>query len=603
MKADIRQEYYVHRFDENGNAQISKDGLFGVIDKDGKIIIPCIYEAIVPIGQIPRPYDPGVLCFGDEGFTSVKLKGNWGVVDRSNRMILYCSYDKIFGYSEGIFNVIKGDSCGSIDLQGKTIINFSFTRILPFESGYAIYYNATRSYNFYHSERFGIVNKNGKIIFDAEFTSMLRLPACFLAGTEKSAYSFRLDKDGHSTPIEEIKYVEGFRDKLAIFYTPKDKSGVISHKGHIVVPGTYDGILRGRKYFYAYNTLSDGNRTYFVMDMDGAVVKQVDGLDSLYFRHDIVFFQIKTGRYTSTHGTMDEDLNVILPALYKQLWEVTFGLICAEVENGKAVLIDYIGNCLMTIDKPIYNLGMSFGIISLPLLVSVDGIHLEIDSKARILRELPYSFIYQQIEYFGSTPYCFHYAYMGTKLDKRSASILEKKVGATVGILDHKLNVIVRPKYTTINNLKKHKDLFVVSLGEEKVTRDEDGYPVTASGLKFGVINSEEEFIVPLIYESVNETSYNLFLVTKGGESVFERDEYEWYCSGDKKGLVNLEGVEIVPPIYESIVIYDYIFAYYKRPTPIDIPQYDVYDLFGNIADNNAVFVYDENKPCIDYFY
>ncbi|RYE32788.1 MAG: hypothetical protein EOP48_30955, partial [Sphingobacteriales bacterium] len=377
----------------------------------------------------------------------------------------------------------------SLDLQGKTIINFSYTHILPFESGYAIYYNATKSYNFYHSERYGILDKSGNIVFDAEFTSMTRLPSCFLAGIEESAFSFTLDKDGHRTPIEEIKYVEKFRDSLAVFYTPKDKAGVISHEGHIVVPGKYSGISRGGKYFYARNSQSDGRGKYFVIDMDGSIVKLVDDVASLYFWHDIIFFQINADPHTNLHGLMDEDLNVILPASYKCLWWVTFGLICAESQDSEYLLIDYSGNRLMTIDQPVYNSGMKFGLTSLPILVLINGIHVEIDGKAKILRELPYSFIYQQIEYFGIESYCFYYVSMGIKLDPRSNRIWEEKIGAKRGIVDDKLTVIIPPKYTTISQLKKHKDLFVVSLGEEKVDYDEDGDPVSASGLKFGIIN------------------------------------------------------------------------------------------------------------------
>lgn len=607
MKTDsnskIRQEYYVHRMDENGNTQISKGGLFGVIDNDEKLIIPCIYQIIIPIGQFPVQYDPGVLCFGEEGYAAVKLRGKWGVVDRSNQMILPCSYDKVLSYSEGIFNVTKGELCGSIDVEGKTIVNFSYTRILPFISGYAICYNAIKEYSFYHSEKYGIVDEKGNVIFGTEFICMLRLPSGFLAGTEKSVYSFRLDKDGGRTPIEKIKYIENFRDERAVFYTPEGKSGIIDHEGQIIVTDKYDGIFKGRKYFYAYQSQSEGDITYFIIDKYGSIVKQVEDLYCVHFWHDIVFFEIRTEKYKSMYGLMDEDLNIILPAKYKHLWWVASGLVCAEAEDFKKVLIDYSGNHLMTIDQPVYNLGLSYGFTSLPILVSVNGAHLEIDNKARVLNKLPYSFIYQGIEYVSDKPYCFHYAYMGVKLDKRSTSIWEEKIGATGGILDDKLNVVIPPKYTTINNLKKHKDLFVVGFGEEKVTYDEDGNPAAASGRKFGVINKKEEFIIPPIYETVIETSYNLFFVIKAGQSIFDREEHEWYYAGGKKGLVNLEGVEIVPPIYESIVIYDYIFAYYKPPTPTDMPQYDVYDLFGNIVENTISHATDENKPCLDYFY
>lgn len=154
----IRQEYYVHRVDENGNAQISKYGLFGVIDENDAIILPCIYQIILPIGKTPVQYDPGVLCFGEEGYAAVKLVGKWGVVDRFNKLVLPCIYDKVLSYSEGIFNVIKNGFCESINERGKTVVDFRYTQILPFTDGYAICYIATKRYPNY-SERYGILDK------------------------------------------------------------------------------------------------------------------------------------------------------------------------------------------------------------------------------------------------------------------------------------------------------------------------------------------------------------------------------------------------------------------------------------------------------------
>ncbi|HEY6436060.1 MAG TPA: WG repeat-containing protein, partial [Ignavibacteriaceae bacterium] len=76
-----------------GNSIVLFEGGFGMIDVMDKIIVPFIYEEIIPM---------------ENGFFMVKEKGMYGLMDREHKVLLESKYTKINGV-EKYFQLEIGD--------------------------------------------------------------------------------------------------------------------------------------------------------------------------------------------------------------------------------------------------------------------------------------------------------------------------------------------------------------------------------------------------------------------------------------------------------------------------------------------------------------
>lgn len=83
------------------------DGKYGYIDKIGKEVVKCIYDAA-------RSFR--------EGLAIVVKDGKWGFIDKTGKEVIPCVYDGAESFHEGLALVIKDDKCGYIDKTGKEVI-------------------------------------------------------------------------------------------------------------------------------------------------------------------------------------------------------------------------------------------------------------------------------------------------------------------------------------------------------------------------------------------------------------------------------------------------------------------------------------------------
>ncbi|MBR4974780.1 MAG: WG repeat-containing protein, partial [Bacteroidales bacterium] len=74
---------------------------YGVIDNQGKEIIPLLYQKIL---KCP------------DGYFFVQLKGKWGIIDENGKEILPCIY-KDLKYNEGMFCVKEKKLWGVISVR------------------------------------------------------------------------------------------------------------------------------------------------------------------------------------------------------------------------------------------------------------------------------------------------------------------------------------------------------------------------------------------------------------------------------------------------------------------------------------------------------
>lgn len=112
----------VNNFEE-GRAVVELDGLMGLIDRDGVMIIPAKYDEL--------SWDGSTLVYAD-------LAGRRGCIDRMGRQIVECKYDWIGEFYGTLALVVKHGKHGYVNLNGQEQIPLIYDNATSFNiEGYA----------------------------------------------------------------------------------------------------------------------------------------------------------------------------------------------------------------------------------------------------------------------------------------------------------------------------------------------------------------------------------------------------------------------------------------------------------------------------------
>jgi len=93
-------------FADSGLASVSKDGLYGAIDKSGNVVVPYRYEEL-------RSYFEGRAAF--------KTGGLYGYIDETGAVVIPAQYQVAGGYANGYAAVYDGTKAYLIDRKGNEI--------------------------------------------------------------------------------------------------------------------------------------------------------------------------------------------------------------------------------------------------------------------------------------------------------------------------------------------------------------------------------------------------------------------------------------------------------------------------------------------------
>ena len=156
---------------------------YGVIDRNGNLVIPCEYTALEPCGKF---------------FYACQFKNSWGVIDRTGKVLVPCrnKKDDVIVYpNEGYIRCIEKDNYGYysepyfIDFNGKRLSAPRYDKSAIFFNGIAMvskYKGSTMCENFYFIDKqgkevmkvvkngdvFGVVDTSGKEVVPFKFKSI-----------------------------------------------------------------------------------------------------------------------------------------------------------------------------------------------------------------------------------------------------------------------------------------------------------------------------------------------------------------------------------------------------------------------------------------------
>jgi len=387
---------------ENGYAIVGLDGKKGVIDANGKLTIPCIYdEVVLPLyfreeqdvlprvrrgskwgrvdynGQIVNPiqYD-GFSELGDFAsgrYMQMRVGKLLGVTEVNGRVILEPKYRRIRArWVAKTKMFIVTDSHGSLgffDTSG--VLLFPFGReIIPIKSNYAImrvdsiWYLASKSSRtflgkfddvYFCDQRLVIVSTpSGCGVIDLE--GNLKIPAIYRG--------VRAEKIGES-----------------MFFVVEDKNrkeGILDESGKVIVPIRYNRVTEESNWFWGLT-----GETSVAYDSCGRIMlelpySEVKRLDSFCFRvrsggkygmvnerNGLVldtFFTIieklAQGLYNvrdtrGQEGVVDEKGDIVLHLEYKSVHKIRDGLFFVQDKNYQREVVDSNGRVLIT-DEGVY---------------------------------------------------------------------------------------------------------------------------------------------------------------------------------------------------------------------------------------------------------
>lgn len=309
---EVQLHYKVEEISEYKYFTLEQNQKYGVIDRNGNIVIEAEYEAV----QIPNPSKAIFVCVKEYNentkeyetvvynekkevllsnyknvqaisiYTNVnstpyeksvltyKENGKYGLINLEGKQITKPVYDEIssINYKEGTFLVKQNELEGIINMKGKVIIKCEYESVTSDnyysengnnkQAGFIVSKKTEDGY------RYGYANYRGTIILNPIYTQLERVTEIanekgvyFIAFKNGQAGLLKNNKEILNYEYEDIQYnVLG-----SIFVTKRNgKYGAVNQEGTTVLYPEYDNVYTGGMYL---NALKD--KDIFIFDLNG----------------------------------------------------------------------------------------------------------------------------------------------------------------------------------------------------------------------------------------------------------------------------------------------------------------------------------------------
>lgn len=234
---------------------------YGVVDIQGKIIIPFMYNAIQD--------------FNGTANTVVQLKGKSGIINSDNKVVYPIENESIMtGKDLDYYIIRKNNTAGIISKNLKIILNFDYQYLSP------CFYDDKNFFIAKQNNRFGVINRLGRVIIPFEYSEMSNWveygPSDNYHFVTKSNKKGLITKEGKiviPTIYDSLFYI----DDNTIILSKNDKYGVVNIRNKNIIPFDYEKIYtdlaftskRNATEFYVLK-----NGTYFIVDNKNKVIKE-----------------------------------------------------------------------------------------------------------------------------------------------------------------------------------------------------------------------------------------------------------------------------------------------------------------------------------------
>ncbi len=279
-----------------------------------------------------------------------KKDGLYGLMDFEGKVITKNLYDTIENLkpTEGKFLVSKDSKYGVIDLKGNILVDTKYDNIVSDEyysennykkSGFIVSNKTETGY------KYGYISYKGKEILETKYNEINRIPRendknIYLIASENGKYGlFKGSKNIIKNEFQSITYDENI-DLLII--RKNKKYGVQAINGKTIVEIKYDEISSKGMYIYA----KSGNEQK-VYDING---KEIDmNFNKAIYLTENENYKISTfiNNDITYYGIMDKNQNLLVPENYRYIEYLFKDYFIATDENGNLGIINSNGKIIL----------------------------------------------------------------------------------------------------------------------------------------------------------------------------------------------------------------------------------------------------------------
>ena len=353
----------LENYDSNSNVwyeedilRVKKDGKYGIIDLDGKEIIPIVYDSIKTLkgtknsllvekdGKYGLVNKSGTTVIKTDcksienidedykhGYIVTASDNKKGIVGYTGTQILEAKYDKIIkSYNEKYFAVEENGKKELVDIEGKVVLSSGYDEIIQVNSDGIV---------FIKNKKFGFMDLEGKEKIKPEYDEIKELKLGVLKAKKDNKCGL-IDIDGKE--LLKPEYTNIYYEEKVGLYIAEDESF-----NSIIVDSEFNIKLKG--------IISEFN-------IDSGYMKVKTGTEEKYYNFKFEVKDIKDVLSTNTlfvskkdgkYGFVDKDGKVVVDYIYEEALEQNKYGFAAVKKNGLWGSIDKDGK---VVQEPKYKL-------------------------------------------------------------------------------------------------------------------------------------------------------------------------------------------------------------------------------------------------------
>lgn len=348
----------IQNSDENNNLSIEenilkvcKDGKYGIIDFDGKEIVPCEYDEIYALNGVKN----SLVTVKDNKKGLIDIKGNiiieneykdiqkltskyengyivqndqnkFGVINYSKKVVLECKYNEIKNvYDDNSYVVKENGNLKIVDEQGNSYLDGNYTDIISIDDNNVIVEK---------NNKFGVVTKTGEEKIPVEYQALTNLyPNDYIAKKDDKYGVISIDNQ----VLLDFQYTSLFYRETADFLegTKNDsiESDIISHDFQVKLTGIVSEVNIDKGYI---KVRQDNENKYYTLKFEEKKQEEV-------LKSNTLFLSKKDGKY----GFVNKDGVPVVNYIYDDATEQDeYGYSCVK-KDGKWGVIDQKGTVIV----------------------------------------------------------------------------------------------------------------------------------------------------------------------------------------------------------------------------------------------------------------
>lgn len=209
-------------------------GLWGYIDKTGKIVIPLQFDSA-------QPFSEGLAAVQVHNRDSTLFQRH-GFIDRTGAMVIPAEYMQVQPFRSGraavLFPLAQPNPMarwGLIDRDGRLILPAAYTTIGTFHDGRAIVTISDR----FNNHKAGAIDLDGNVVVPIENDAMMAYSDGLSISRREAKFGV-VDKTGAVVVPFQYTHARPYSSGLArVFKGPNGESGFVDETGALVIPFDY----------------------------------------------------------------------------------------------------------------------------------------------------------------------------------------------------------------------------------------------------------------------------------------------------------------------------------------------------------------------------